>query len=250
MDIAVLEEFGLTQNESSIYLALCGLGKAHVGEIADRIGLHRKTIYDCLRRLEIKGLVGTFIEEKTKFFVPVNPNRLLDILNEREEELKSQKERIQKTLPELLNFFNKKREKVESAIFKGKEGLKTICEDVVRTKPKRLYSITSAGKVLEVLPIYIERFHRKRVKEGIELLIIFNKNPESKKRGLKLSKMGLTKVKYLPTDYIIPTSIWIYGNKVAFLVWDAELGILIEGEDVSDSFKKHFNTIWKIAKKY
>ena len=62
MDINFLEKIGLTSNEASIYLTLLELGSSNINGIAEKLGSHRRTIYDCLIRLEQKGLTSHVIE--------------------------------------------------------------------------------------------------------------------------------------------------------------------------------------------
>jgi len=53
-----LNEIGLTENESKIYLALIDLGPSLAGQISRKTGLHRRTVYDSIEMLIKKGLVG------------------------------------------------------------------------------------------------------------------------------------------------------------------------------------------------
>lgn len=240
----ILESVGLTSNESKIYIALLELGKVNINKIADKTGLHRRTIYDCLQRLEDKGLVGFSIENKTRYFNAVDPHKLLDFLREKEESIKDKEKKVENILPELFSLFQKAKSEVEVHVYKGKEGLKTVMEDIIR-EGKEWLSLTSAGKGPEILPYYLPRFHKRRIKEGIKLKVVESKGI---KRGKELEQMAKTEVRYAPLKYLAPISIWMYGNKTAFMLWDAEVGILIENKETTESFKTHFNILWKSAK--
>lgn len=249
MEIKPLEKIGLTSNESLAYKTLLELGKSNINGIADKIGLHRRTIYDCLIRLEEKGLVGHIIEEKTRIFYPINPKRLLLFLEEKKEKIDEEKKEIEQILPNLIDLFKQKTTKTNVVVYKGKEGLKSVMTDVIETKPREWLSITSTAKVKEVLPVFEKHFHKKRVSKRIPLRIIFGKNKPAIERGKELSKLKFTEVKYIKEGSVIPISIWIYANKTSFLLWDSKIGIIIEDEDTSESFRNHFNILWKIAKK-
>jgi len=242
METEALEGLGLTRNEAIIYVTLLDLGKAHIGEIAEKTRMHRRTIYDCLERLEDRGLVSFVMEGKTRFFIAVNPQKLKEIVKEKEA-------KIENILPKLFEIAKKSKEKTEVSVHKSKEGLKNIMEDIIKTKPKEWYSLTSSGKVKEILPFYEKQFHKKRIKEKITLKIIFGKNENAVKRAKELKELNLTEVKFIDTEYVIPISLWVYNNKVAFMLWDSETGILIENRDTADTFKKYFAILWKISKK-
>ena len=63
------------------------------------------------------------------------------------------------------------------------------------------------------------------------------------------SKNLLTGGKFLDTRYVMPLSLWIYGNKVAFMLWNSEAGILIENDETARTFSKYFEILWEISKK-
>ena len=81
-----LEEMGLTSVEAKIYLTLVIKGPSLAGVIAKETGIHRRTAYDILYRLRTKGLVSNIIIENKRNFEAVNPERLLEILKEKEVE--------------------------------------------------------------------------------------------------------------------------------------------------------------------
>jgi HTH-type transcriptional regulator, sugar sensing transcriptional regulator len=242
LDTEALEEIGLTRNETRIYITLLEIGKAHIGEISEKTRMHRRTIYDCLERLIDRGLVSFILEGKTRYFAAVNPQKIKEILKEKES-------RIENILPNLFELVNKSKHKTEATIYKGKEGLKNIMEDLVKSKPKIWYSLTSSSKAKETFPVYLYQFHEKRIKERVLLKIIFGKHERAIKRSEELKKNPLTEVRFTDLEYVIPISIWIYNNKLAFMLWDSEIGILIESKETTDTFKNYFKMLWKIAKK-
>lgn len=241
METEALEELGLTRNEAIVYLTLLDLGKVHIGQITEKTRMHRRTIYDCLERLKDRGLVSFVIEGKTRFFSAISPQKLKDIVKEKEAKIES-------ILPELFEIAQKLKSKTEVSVHKGKEGLKNIMEDIVKSKPKEWLSLTSAAKASKILPFYLPQFHEKRIKEKIILKIVFGRNKDAIKRADELKKTKLTEVKFIDTEYVMPISFWIYGNKIAFMLWDSETGILIESKETSDAFKKYFEILWKSAR--
>jgi hypothetical protein len=46
-----------------------------------------------------------------------------------------------------------------------------------------------------------------------------------------------------------PSTLLIYGNKIAHIVWiEPYFVIVIENKEISDSMKTYFDLLWKIAK--
>src|SRR5271157_1977171 len=114
----ILEEIGLSKNESKVYLALLKFGKMRLKEITDATVLHRQNALDSLDRLHARGLIGVGLEGKRKAYSAVNPDRLRVIIEEKEK-------RLEQMLPALLSLAESK-DKPKIDIFDGPEGLKTI----------------------------------------------------------------------------------------------------------------------------
>ena len=131
MDIAALENAGLKSNEAKIYITLLENGISLVSDLYKKIAVHRRNIYDALEKLQEKGLVTVVIKKGKKHFEAVNPEKLLDYLQEKEEGIKQ-------VLPV-------KRENEFIIITAGsnlKEILKMKEVDVTRTISNDIYEIT------------------------------------------------------------------------------------------------------------
>ncbi|MEK6933232.1 MAG: helix-turn-helix domain-containing protein [Nanoarchaeota archaeon] len=244
METSILQELGLNEIEIKVYLELLKSESLLASEIASRLNLHRTTSYYILSNLIKKGLVSYIIKSGKKYFIATNPEKLLEIEKEREIKIKS-------LIPELINL-KKPLEKIPLVeVYEGKEGLKTIWEDILKSLNKNQeISILATGKTPKLLPYYLPNFHNRRIKQIIKLKIIYNDLEESKKRGKELAKMKFTQVKYLSKDYLMPSSTLIYGEKIAFMLWNENkiIGILIYDKDMNKSFQSYFNLLWKIAK--
>lgn len=245
METDILARIGLTQNEIKIYLRLLEMGSVPAGRLIKGVGLHRTVVYDTLERLLEKGLVSYVIVSNVKHFEAINPVQLLDYVDERKDELDSYKKKIEKILPELELKRKLSKEPQEAAIFKGKKGIKSIAEDVLRTK-ETLYVYGARGNFKEILPIYFHHFNKKRVKNKIYINIIYKESVRKEKREKEL---GLMRIKYLPDKFDTPANTWIYGNKVAIIVWGEQpIATVIRSEQVSKAYKTNFNLLWGIAK--
>ncbi len=237
------EDAGLTNNESTVYLALLKIGSGHVGEIAKSTGLHRRTIYDCLERLREKGFVGVFLEGKTHFYSAADPKILV-------EAQLSKLQSLEKLLPELALMGKHSEDKINVTVFRSKEGIKSTFEDLLQEKPDCWYNLISSGVASKFFsPQYIAQFHNRRISAGIQYKVIYYKGAEAERRAREQGEMGLTELRHLDYDASIPISTWIYGKKVAFVVWEASIGIIVESEKVANAFRRHFQILWKIAKK-
>lgn len=238
-----LIKIGLSNREADAYLALLQLQEATVKEIADRTKESRTHLYDTLNSLIVRGLVSYVIKNDTKYFHPAPPEKLLDYLKEKESSVLT-------ILPTLKELHKPKFKKPTVEVYEDKEGMKTILNDIVRTK-KEWIAIGSTGRGPQVLPeFFIERFHKDRVKNRIRLKVLCNSTQQGKKRGGEFSQYPLTEVKYLPKTHQSPTTVYVYGDKTAILMWLTEnkpFAILIENEEIADSFRSYFHLLWKLS---
>src|SRR3989344_1268060 len=101
MDTRLLEDIVLTKSEVSVYLALLDLGSSSTGKIVDKSQVSSSKIYEILDRLMQKGLVSFVIKEGVKHFEAAPPDRILDYAEEKEKEMKQQKEGLKSLIPEL-----------------------------------------------------------------------------------------------------------------------------------------------------
>ena len=239
MNIQILQESGLTFNESKVYLALLELGSAMAGEITKKSGVNRTNVYDALERLIEKGLVTFVIEANRKVFEAVNPQRLLEILDEKKQTIKT-------SMQELQEKYQSSKSNETATIFKGRKGLKAIFEDVLNEK-KTIY-IYGSGKFLELFPNYAVNWSNRREKLKIQQKILYSESLRKKRSKLKKQWKHYSP-KFLPKEYEFPSSMFIYGDKVVTIIWgEPPVAFMIQSKEAVKSNMNFFNLLWGIAK--
>lgn len=231
-----LRDSGLTENESKVYLTLLELGPSNAGLIARRSGLHRRVTYDVTDRLIKKGLIGYIIKNGKRLFQASDPERIMEILKEKEEVLLD-------VLPNLKSLYKNTQEKEETNFYKGKRGLKTVFEDQIN-QGKEILVIGASPLAYEILQFYFKWYDKRRVKKKIKSRIIFNQA----NRKLKISN---SEIRYLPHKYSSPLAVNIYGDKVALILWskDNPFAIVVRNREVSNGYRKYFDLMWHTARK-
>lgn len=234
MEVNVLQEVGLSKNESKVYLILLELGLSTANQISAKSKVYRRNVYDSLEKLIEKGLVSEILYSKRRYFKAVHPSRLKDILIEKEKG-------IDTILPDLVSKFETIKTTEETHIFKGINGLKTVLSDILRER-KTLYLLGAKGKWWDPrLKYFLPHFEKKRLELGIKYKSIF----DFETKGHPATKLRLQKYKFLPKEFSSPTHIWIYSDKVITLYWGEEpLAIMIKSKKITQGFKKYFQFIW------
>lgn len=234
-----LRNIGLTAAETKIYLVLVELGSTTATKIITHSKLHKSTTYETLERLINKGLVSSVIKEKKTFFQAANPEKLLNIVKEREAE-------IERILPELKLKQQLTTGKQEITVYEGKEGLKTLLEDFLKVK-KEVYIIGGNEKMSEILKYYLPHLNKRLIKSKLKLHFTYNE--DNRKHGEELKKQSFVRLKFIPKEFISPISIAVYGDKSAIIRFSEKPIIaLIENLDTAKSFMNYFKMLWELGK--
>lgn len=232
-----LKEAGLSEGETKVYLALLKLGSTTVNKIKEKTKIHRTTIYDFLEKLINKGLVNYVVQNNVNYYSATNPNKLLDLIKEKEDNIKE-------ILPQLKHLAETKKEKITVGIYKGEEGFKTILNDMIRTKKDIIAFGVNEEEFKKRFPFLMEQYFRKEKENKIRERILTSEETKF------IFKNKTITYRFIPKNFFNPTSIMIYGNKIVNLIWEPFTIILIENTDLADNYKKHFEILWKTGNKY
>ena len=243
MDGKILKSIGLQENEISVYLALLEVEEALASELAQKTKLNRTLVYHLLGKLIEKGLVSYFIKNSTRYFRASDPHKLLDFLKDKEN-------KVVDIIPSLLSLIKPKTAKPKIEVYEGKEGIKTILNTLIRDKPKEWLDITS-GKTYLVIPYFLDKWEKQRIKAGIKARAIVDPGKEGIKRAKELEKLENTEIRYFPKGGATPSHIWIWNNKVsiALVTEDYPLGVVIENREIAERFRGFFEWLWNLAAK-
>lgn len=236
MDTKLLEEVGFTPKEIDVYIALLSLKASSIFELMNRAKVSRKSIYEILQKLLDKGLASYTIKDGRKKYQAASPERLIEILKEKEEN-------VQTILPELLKRYKEMEEETKVELFMGKNGMKAVMNGILK-EGKPMHVLAGEGKIHEFLKYYMPQFFKRRVKLKINAKMVYNESVRGK------FSIPLAEIRYIQEKYSSPLSKAIYGNNVSIFIFsETPLVIHIKSKEVAKSFMNYFNLMWKIAKK-
>ena len=240
----VLSKIGLTRNEINVYTTLLKLGNAMAGEITSYSGVHRRNVYDAIERLIEKGLVSFVVINNRKWFKAADPSRLLVVVDEQKNRLDNIKISIKQLIPQFKALPIIK-EKQDVLYFKGKEGIKTVYEDILAAA-KSYIGYGPGIHIDTLLKAYFKDYVRRRIKKRMRLKMIW----DERSRGKYYTKTPLVESKFLPNEVCSHAALRIYGNKVALMLLSEEqpIAVVIENKAIADGYRKYFEVMWKAAK--
>lgn len=236
---SALREYGLTEKEANVYLALLPLGSVNLQEVARRVNYPRTTVYNTINYLLSKGLVSKIIKKGVTFYSSVNPEKIKDKLEEKKKVFES-------ALPELKLLASEMKPSSSVQIYEGFRGIYTLLWDVFNKKQMTYYfgGYTQSLETLKHLPAQLRML---RLERKIPAKIIVDKANENIFHKPEYQK--LTEMKVLPSLKDFPCMVFVYGEKVAMYTVTGDLiGIIIHNPQFSQAMRIIFEMYWRQAK--
>lgn len=245
---SILAEIGLSKNEIKIYLSLLKLGSTTTGAIIKQTGIHNSKVYDGLERLAIKGLVTHVIVANTKHFKAVDPERLLDFLEDKKKTISEQEKEIKKYLPQLKHFQKIGGNDTEAEIFKGWKGMETVFNEGIKVMGKKdvWYVLGAyAGEDVKKTDMFITKTIRKCEEKKMKWKVIYN---ESARKTFRYEQASpITENRFLKQE--TPATINVYKDVMFIALWIKNpIAFRVKSKKVADSFRKYFEVMWAMAK--
>ncbi|MBI2410495.1 MAG: hypothetical protein HYV32_01180 [Candidatus Kerfeldbacteria bacterium] len=244
MYLELLQNLGLSKNEAQIYETLLEFGEATVSKIAIETNINRRNIYDVLNRMMDKGLVFPILQKGESNYKPVDPDKLLELLKEKETEL-------QKSLPDLQKLYRATPKENEVYIYKGPEGWKNYMRDMLRIGEPAYFIAAKGGWLDERVKHFYPQFLKEAKRKNIEFYHLFDWEVQDQ---LPEILKDITKnYKFLPNGYSAPGgAIDIFGDQVN-IISNIQIGgfddedfsfTVIVNQQIADSFRIWFKYMW------
>jgi sugar-specific transcriptional regulator TrmB len=241
----LLEEVGLSHNESMAYESLLMEGAATPPVLAVRIQISRENSYYVLNSLVKLGLAEKNEKNKKFIYSPLSPEKIKDLLDEKKQRFAEKERAIAAIIPELNNLFSMRTDKPSITYFEGIKGIKQLYKGVFSIdKPTELLVFRSP-KDVDVLTIdWIKEHIKAQTLAGIKSRMI---TPESD--GPVFTKVGTLKinreVKYSPDSLKLPAEICVINDRVSMVPYRKDkMSTLIISKDFADTMRQIFDYVW------
>jgi sugar-specific transcriptional regulator TrmB len=240
----VLRSIGLSEREIKVYLASLKLGSSTVNQISKEAGTFRTYTYDILKSLMEKGLVSSVMKGKTQYFEASDPDRIVEILQEREDQIKE-------ILPQLKQLKKSIAKKPTVEFFEGLAGLKLVHDTILREKPKEIRVYGNPEQHYEIMKFYLPRFVKERVKLGIRARVIIKDSKVGREWMKGKEKEELRQTRFFseqPKEF--PSVTYMWNNKIAYFTIEKKIiAVIIEDESIAEAQKVVFENMWKFSSK-
>ena len=242
----ILSKLGLSKREIQVYLTGLGMGPSLASEISKKTKIGRSLVYHLLELLRQKGLVSSIGPKHGRRFEMEPPTRLKAILARQKRETERTEKQLDNISTELESIYSPKLKQARIRFYEGVEGMKNVVEDTLTSKEKKEYVIASVDNAFEIFDKqYAKNYFQEHDKRKIFRKSIWSKTIEES----GISKSPYREQRVVPQDFIFPSTIFTYDNKVAvFSSANEETAFIIESEEFAKTMKAIFKQLWKISK--
>lgn len=249
-----LQNLGLTEKESKVYLASLELGESPVQDIARKAGVNRATTYVMIEQLTAKGLMSSLERGKKRYFLAESPDKLMTGLRLEVAELEEKMQNFRRVLPDLHTLYDTSGERPRVRFFEGEEGVLSVMEefhnDVEPGVEARLMTnhddyIASFG-VEDRLDKHKEKL--RSVNYHTRALYVCDEAAESK-HGPTHNRTF--EVRRLPKNlFPFNGEMGLMKNRAYFWTYKGKMtGIIIENEQIVSLLSAMFDLAWAASEK-
>jgi len=244
----LINDFGLSENETSVYLGLLEKGRATVLDLSKALNMNRTTVHVNVEYLLQKGIVSQTQEGrgKKRLIIPEPPERLKTIVEQRKIKVLKTEEKLAEMIPQMNQFMKGGREggNVDVKYYEGKENIQLLYSEILKADEIRAYV---SHEVSVLFPENVQLFpqmHNKNSNMKIWEILDFEPFPDY------LTAMAKNRYFYkrLPKEFKIVDYL-LYNNSVAVVDSKSQtdiVAVVVSSQNLYESSKTIFDLVWKM----
>lgn len=239
-----LAQFGLTENDSAVYLFLLERGAAFGGsKIAASLSLHRQYVHNSLQKLLSLGLIEQPVKGPRPKFQSLPPQQLTHLARKRLQDTESAVREL-----DLLSAVGANQ---DFEIYRGKQQILDFEENLVENLPEREVQHVIGGGSEAFIQFYGPDYERiSGIAREHKLQTRYVGCP-AEREWLEHAKRVLKDFEYRILPVMPKTSVQtvIRFNTVTFYSFGTPpLVYIIKSGSVYEDYKKFFEMLWNMAK--
>lgn len=231
----ILQDIGLNEKESQVYLAALKLGTSKVSDISSESKINRVTCYDILQKLMEKKFVSQVNKDGTQVFIAADPDSILKNLEKKYEKFKSH--------VNILKNLSTIKSPLKISYFEGADELKKIYFDTLDSQTEIL-NIINEDAILPIWPSYESDYVQERTSKKIYLRGIAIDTENGRDLQLKDRHFHRQVILVPKGKFDFSNDIMIYDDKVAILSWLSLGGVIIDNKDIAETHRALFEMAW------
>jgi predicted DNA-binding transcriptional regulator len=238
-----LENLGLSEKESRVYLALLPRRDIGTSKLVTATGLHSQFVYIALERLERLGLAKHVIQNGRKKFSANPPLRLLSIVEEK-------RLSAQQLARQLTDRFSSKHEQ-DFEVFQGESAFLMHQFDMLERVEQNQEALAICGPSERFLATLgageTDEFEELRIKKGLRVRYIgMEPMRERLEEMAKWRKLWEFRIFPGQSTGLVDTDIW--PDNITFNIFgDPILSFTITNKAVAEGYREFFESLWNLS---
>ena len=245
--IFLLKPFGLTEEESIIYLNLLENNTSSALTISRQTNISRTKVYRILDKLIQKQLVVQEYNQNGFKFKANPPSQLEYLINQKEIELSSLKQALPQTINLLENCLNQNHPQSQILYYRGTEGLSQVNWNLLNaTKEFLSYEVNTAD-------VYLPHAEAEKLRQALIDKNITSKTLMNQKNLPHFSEIKnrelFQQIRYISPEILtIKSDIFIYNDTLTICHYLDNHDVFcleIKNQFLADMQKQIFENLWQ-----
>lgn len=246
-----LQELGLSEKETFVYLDLLQNGPRPVAVIAKRARVTRTNGYDLVKSLEKRGLCFSSGTTYGKKIHAHDPQAIREMIQEKKQVLNH----LEKELTDIEHVFKKSQATPfvthEVTYLEGAENIKKIFSMMSAPHVSQVYGVGSELELAEYVGREtLEAFHERRKRNKINFSILRAGPDRLPGEAFHNDVSYLREVRIRPKGKVrLKSQLYLFDNTIIFLnLFDKPFATIIHNEPMFIMFHSWFDFIWNASK--
>ena len=235
-----LQEIGLNEKESKVYLSLLAVDNSSVLDLSKKADLNRSTTYVVLETLAKKGLVSETTIGKKTHYQAEPPERLETYVEQRKILLEEQAKKLKDIIPQIKSVQRDAGERPIVKYFEGKDGIMSSMDEMFDANDSggEIYLLYPRDLIFEIFSkMDNTKYKNNRLNRGIKSKVLYTYT-----NGTVASDEMGDRIKIDEKKYPITCDIAIYKDKIRISTLSKSLsGIFIRSQDLADTLRSLIN---------
>ncbi len=242
-----LAKIGLTDKETTLYLASLKHGPQTASILEKKTGLARSTVNFVFAELIRKGFASKTQKKNSTYYSVIKPKSIGYIIDEKKAEIKKLGSDFASILPLLASMQSNLSSVPKVRYFEGVEGLCRTVDNCCE-KDETVYFISSHNNMHPKVRQHIENVYiPKSKKHDNKNKMILNDGPETEEYIEKAEGVYDEVIKVKPEEIPFKLTTAVHGNTTLLISYAPEdmSGIIIENQLIADHMKSIYKALAK-----
>lgn len=234
----ILQQVGLSEKESEIYLALLPRGKAPASLLAKQLNLPRSTVKFTCDLLVQKRLIQETAQGNATFYIPESPDKLLEMLDRKQRMFDDSREELERNMAALTTLYNPQTSLPKVRFYDGKEAFVEMFNELSKIDADR-YTFSGGDYMKAILPEAVQNYRQEVYSHDKKVFVM--RSPKYKSADAGPHTKYFKALEELKVHFLVTGDVLAIGS----INPSAPMGIRIEHPEIAEAFREIFKDMWE-----